>query len=719
MAHPGPSLSWRAFRLFGPAGSGPPRLPLILLCCLAASCAPDRPGESPPDPGSAIPPDPAPVIPSDGLLQRSDLQGVVDLGVARDIDALLQALGSEDPVVRARGVRILGSFPDLGGLPTLIRLLDSDPVPEVRHSAAFALGRSGDPRAGGPLLRALESAEDPEFRRLLMEGVGETGDATAMGALARLEVPASEAAHHLLSLGRFANRGVTHPDALAALDRALALPEPTLVAAAAYYPSRHADPEAWAPLLPSIRALLEGASADHPAGPRLLGAIGRLADPADAPRLVRWTREPADWRTRVSAVQALAGMPAAPAAREALRSALDDASEHVALAAARAMGEVAAADPETVTELRERLESGRERRSRVVGALLQALVQAGGGDWVVRWVEALPTRDEASRTEGMLALTRAPGAEARNALLAGAEDRSPSVAGAAVAALAARWQLERLNFGVRERYYRAFVRGTSLSDPRGRHAALRALGDPAFQDLGGGVVLARAYEAMDPDRDEAAMVAILEALAEMADPGVMPLLERAFAGDAPVLRATAAMLLGARGALPPGAEAAPAGPRRPGVPWEELAALGTAPRLILETDRGRIVAVLAPEEAPLTVGALARLAAQGRYDGVPFHRVVPNFVIQGGDVSRGDGSGGPGYRLRTELTRIPFSRGTLGMARSGRDTEGSQFFITHSRQPHLDTGYTAFGWVVEGMEVVDRIQVGDRLLRARVVPGGR
>ena len=96
--------------------------------------------------------------------------------------------------------------------------------------------------------------------------------------------------------------------------------------------------------------------------------------------------------------------------------------------------------------------------------------------------------------------------------------------------------------------------------------------------------------------------------------------------------------------------------------------------------------------------------------------MVPNFVVQGGDFARRDGFGGPGFSIRSEFTQIPYRRGVLGMASSGKDTEGSQFFIMHSMAPHLDGGYTAFGWVESGMDVVDRLYVEDRILTARVEP---
>jgi cyclophilin family peptidyl-prolyl cis-trans isomerase len=93
---------------------------------------------------------------------------------------------------------------------------------------------------------------------------------------------------------------------------------------------------------------------------------------------------------------------------------------------------------------------------------------------------------------------------------------------------------------------------------------------------------------------------------------------------------------------------------------------------------------------------------------VVFHRVVPNFVIQGGDP-RGDGWGGPGYTIRSEFSPIPFDAGVIGMASAGKDTEGSQWFVTHSPQPHLDGRYTVFGRVTGGLDVVHKIQVDDRI----------
>jgi peptidyl-prolyl cis-trans isomerase B (cyclophilin B) len=132
----------------------------------------------------------------------------------------------------------------------------------------------------------------------------------------------------------------------------------------------------------------------------------------------------------------------------------------------------------------------------------------------------------------------------------------------------------------------------------------------------------------------------------------------------------------------------------------------------IETDRGEVALELYPEHAPKTVNNFVFLAREGFYDGVSFHRVIPDFMIQGGDPT-GSGRGGPGYRFEDELQDNPLrhEKGVISMANAGPGTNGSQFFITHSPQPHLDGRHTVFGRVVEGQEVVDAIRQGDRMTR--------
>ena len=135
----------------------------------------------------------------------------------------------------------------------------------------------------------------------------------------------------------------------------------------------------------------------------------------------------------------------------------------------------------------------------------------------------------------------------------------------------------------------------------------------------------------------------------------------------------------------------------------------------IQTRRGEIVLQLFPEHAPLTVNNFVFLARENFYDGVTFHRVIADFMIQGGDPS-GSGSGGPGYRFADETSSNPLKHetGALSMANAGPNTNGSQFFITHGPQPHLNGRHTVFGKVQQGQDVVDAIQQGDTMVSVRI-----
>lgn len=138
-------------------------------------------------------------------------------------------------------------------------------------------------------------------------------------------------------------------------------------------------------------------------------------------------------------------------------------------------------------------------------------------------------------------------------------------------------------------------------------------------------------------------------------------------------------------------------------------------KAVLTTEKGAFTIVFYPEDAPLTVDNWVKLARSGYFNGLEVHRVVPNFVMQDGDP-RGDGNGGPGWSIRCEVNTREYDRGAVGMALSGKDTGGSQWFVTHSPQPHLDGGYTVFGHVSEAdMKVVDNIARGDKILKVTIV----
>ena len=144
-----------------------------------------------------------------------------------------------------------------------------------------------------------------------------------------------------------------------------------------------------------------------------------------------------------------------------------------------------------------------------------------------------------------------------------------------------------------------------------------------------------------------------------------------------------------------------------------LGRIGRKVTATIVTSKGSFTIEFLPDDAPLTVDNFVQLAKRGYFNGQTIPRVVPNFVIQAGDP-RGDQNGGPGYQIRCEINEVPYERAAVGMALSGKDTGGSQWFVTHSPQPHLDGGYTVFGRVIRGMDVVDNIARGDVIRRVVV-----
>ena len=278
--------------------------------------------------------------------------------------------------------------------------------------------------------------------------------------------------------------------------------------------------------------------------------------------------------------------------------------------------------------------------------------------------------------------------------------------------------LDGLKTGEDVRNQRALVeRLLQDSDAGVRAAAIDALAtteDPSMIRVLHDATVA-SYGDREPD---VAIAAIAAARKLSASPEARPLAEAAYHHPSALVSRLA------RRALVADLHADPAEfPLReysPGKGLADYAALAAEARLRwdvrVETERGAWTIRLFGDEAPLTTMNFLRLARQAFFDGVRIHRVVPGYVVQDGDPT-GTGNGGPGYEIRDELNAIPYGTGTVGMALSGPDTGGSQWFVTQGPQPHLDGNYTAFGQVVEGLDVVNRIEQGDRILRVRPLQG--
>jgi cyclophilin family peptidyl-prolyl cis-trans isomerase/HEAT repeat protein len=247
-----------------------------------------------------------------------------------------------------------------------------------------------------------------------------------------------------------------------------------------------------------------------------------------------------------------------------------------------------------------------------------------------------------------------------------------------------------------------------------RATAAELIGDHPSSETNTRALIAALPKALqDKDLNDAAL-AILDALAKQKSATANEAIKTALDSSDHLIRRRAVMLLKTNGVGDFSNRIGTVKTRNTEVDYRRaIARVGRKVSATVVTTKGAFTIEFFTEAAPLTIDNFLQLARKGYFNGQTVPRVVPNFVIQTGDP-RGDQNGGPGYQIRCEINEAPYERGAVGMALSGKDTGGSQWFVTHSPQPHLDGGYTVFGRVVRGMDVVDNIVRGDTIRRVIV-----
>ena len=629
---------------------------------------------------------------------------------------LERLLRDHDRGVRRRAALAAGRIGDPALVPALVDLLNDQEV-EVRRVATFALGLVGDHAAADRLLAALGDS-DAEVRGRAAEALGRIGDPRAAAAIAR---------HVVAALPKTINRMTVRGDepgnpadswaeqrlglvALARLKDVAAARQALLDGARPRFDWWAATWVAMRLESPELRPVLVAATASDDPRSRTLAArgLGALGDASGVELLLPLVRDPDE----TVAIQALRALGAIGDARGTAAAAtmLASPSGVVRREALRALA-VLPPDP----SLRPRLVGlVAERDPWIRAAALGALAHADRSDFalVLSGMDADPVW------------------WVRSALAASLGDVGGEM-GVGILHAMLRDEDPRVLPGVLDGLRRA--RGKDALDTLVRHLehadlGVRAAAAEGIASLGAVGAVAPLLAAWrrglgDGAGELEARIAAVGALAAQKD-------DRAKAGLAEVAKADPVRAVRARAALALrelGAEAPDPGPEaveRPALDYREAMAPfdprpGVAlytPRAFVRTRHGTIEIHLDVVEAPLTTASFVDLARRGFYDGLVFHRVEPGFVVQGG-CPRGDGNGGPGYALRCEITRRPYGRGAVGMALSGKDTGGSQFFITLSPQPHLDGGFTLFGQVVAGMDAVDRIRPGDVIEQVEVWTG--
>ena len=634
-----------------------------------------------PDPPAPPTPDLIALLGDDeARVRRRAALAVGRVGLQEGVQALTGLLMDADPEVRQAAAFALGLIEGAGARDPLVTAL-GDPSPLVQGTAAEALGLVGDRSAAEPIgrmaARLLETGALAEPLREDDEARRDTPAAAfrlALTALVRLNAYGPLASAVLdgsgqprlrwwpvaFALGRLEDR--RGAQALVALARD---PHPYTRAFAVKGLGALRHREAVPMLLPLV------GGPDRTAAVESIRALGRIGDPAAGPTLLKLASDmKADAQLRLEAVSAIGGVPGA-GAFDLLLDIVGDPNHEIRAAAIRSL---AALDPEGFVSILSGLDP--DPHWSVRAALASALGTLKPDAGLPRLRSMLGDEDQRVIPSVLASLTRL---------------RAPEAAAV---------MLERL----------------AADDPAVRRSAAEQIGE--LKPPGGAQALADAYRLGERDATYVARGGALTALARYGGDAARPVLTAALADKDWAVRVHAVALLkqlDAEGSHELRVRPAPA----------QSAEFYAASRLVsppystqayIDTDRGTIQIELAVLDAPLTVENFVTLARKGFYDGLTFHRVVPDFVVQSGDP-RGDGQGGPGYTIRDEINERPYLRGTVGMALDWAGTGGSQFFITHLPQPHLDARYTAFGRVVAGMEVVDRIEQWDVIRRVRIWDG--
>jgi HEAT repeat protein/cyclophilin family peptidyl-prolyl cis-trans isomerase len=656
-----------------------------------------------------LPPPPAPAPTPEDTRRRRPIV-VPPPASSPDLAVLLK---DEDPRVRRRAALAVGRV----RLPEGIKLLTAtlaDTDPDVQSTAAFAIGLVGDPSAEAELV-ALLSDPVPLVRGRAAEALGQTGAKGAAAAIGNMVAeyartpavvsmqpddetwPAAGEAE-AFKLGLFALVRLQAFDPLAAAvlegNRPVSSWWPV-----AYALQRIEDKRA----APALLALLKGQGRYTRAfAARGLGSLRDQA--AVQPLLALLAPESgAGLEPTVAAIRALAQLGAADAVTPLSRLAAGPGTHaNVRLEAVQALGTLEASQ---ALDLVQNLLTDEWTPMRIAALRALASIDQESFTFVLAGIE--PDRDWRVRAALAGLLAGLPGEIGLNRLRPMLNDEDKRVIPAVLDAMA-RLRAPELGKVLLER----------IKDPDFvvRSSAAQHLGK--LKPEGGADALREAYKAGLPDSAYSARAAAIDALVEYGPAESTDTLKAALSDKDWAVRVRAADLLARIDPQANHHEAIRPAPGSPVAAYDDPHLLGPpySPHVFIDTAQGTIEFELAVLDAPLTARNFISLARRGFFNGLQVHRVIPNFVVQDGDP-RGDGQGGPGYTIRDELSDRPFLRGTVGMALAWRDTGASQFFITHSPQPHLDARYTVFGHVVNGMDIVDRIRPDDVIERVRVWDG--
>lgn len=644
------------------------------------------------------------------------------------------------PAIRARAALAAGRIGDEGSVPALIELLEKDKDENVRAMAAFALGETELLTASDALLTTLKNSSG-ELRARAIEALGKIAAALPREQEARqkelgaaiLTALKPETESTSLQLKQFIIFGLTAvlrsrpADAGATVTKFLAHSDPRVRADAGNALARLRLKDG----NEQLRRLLT-ADVDPIVRANAARVLGVTEDKQSFDALVSRATSDYDSRVRVSAIRALAALKDSRAADPLLKraQALNKPTDtNEILEIATTLGRLLAQknDQTAIDWLRKVNESLNHTAPEVELAFVRVapatyIADFGSPDDAKREVQKtilLNWRSAAGVASGLGEIAALPdsvsnkaelAATAQNLLRAMLDYRNSGLTINTLVAVHSEYAIPDVL-----RALAAFKPNDIASVARGhlketdvvvRGTAADILGDlPPSEENTRALGAAWPQAASDVLNDAA--LSILDALGKQKTEAANRIIMDGLGVGDHLIRRRAVALLKANGVGDVSLHIGIVQTRNTDADYKRaLGRIGKNVRAVVTTSKGSFTIELLPDAAPLTVDNFVQLAQREYYRNVTIHRVVANFVIQDGDP-RGDGNGGPGYQIRCEINQLPYDRAALGMALSGKDTGGSQWFVTHSPQPHLDGGYTVFGRVITGMDVVDKIARGD------------
>lgn len=596
---------------------------------------------------------------------------ILDLKDHRKTDSLLSYLQSDNPVYRREAAYAFGSLQDSVAGPMLLNLL-SDSEPEVKKAAAFALGQTGLNAYSQPLIVQAGKETEQALLHALLEAAGKCADQASLAALLSKDWPEAAQKGLAWSLYRAGLVGVHSPQGTETAFTLLSSPDKDARLGAAHYLYRTRGIDLSAHFENLTRHFVT--SKETFVKIPLVRALGKVEQEAKTTWLKDLLNGAHDYRIKIEALRAQ------PDARDgAFRNAVIAllSADSPGLSQQAALFIAAQAEQFSDNELSKAARLAQNGKVKAViyeAGLRRASLRETFNPTAVEsymsgatayekaaWIKAL-ANNPANFNQVVEAVTTAEQTVVRSAAMEG---------------MIAMRYLPDFPDKLRQGFANN-IREAILTKDIG----LVALAAGALQDTS--LQLKEAYTDLRW---------LQKTLGELEIPRDVE--------AAIFLQQAINTLTGSNDPIPS------VGYNHP-PDWNRITDIPATQHAIIHTDKGQIVVTLFVEEAPASVANFMDLAEEGYFDGKYFHRVVPDFVIQGG-CPRGDGYGSKDYSIRSEFSALSYGEGALGMASAGKDTEGVQWFITHSPTPHLDGRYTLFGKVIQGMEIVHMMEVGDKI----------